>query len=181
MKNHFFYFLLLCVILAAACKDDDAKPADCPIQFSSSINMLTSPATRKKHPCDYITASKNGAQWAVHATSSFGFENDTLYVYGSGNEETLVLKLLFAGPGTYELEPKADDQYLKGDAYYYRTLGGDVIISQYVLAEKAVVEIAEYNEREKVIKGNFEFHFTQYSGSSTLDFKEGTFSVHLPH
>jgi hypothetical protein len=178
-----FYGLVFCVVIAG-CEGDDAKTTDCPIRFSSpvsnsSASVIANP-TPPTHPCDYITARKNDVEWTVHAKTSFGFENDTLYVHGSGNEETLGFRFLFTGPGTYEITAKADNRYFDSHAYYCTTVGLDVITSFYQLAQKATVEIVEYNETERVIKGHFEFSLSEYAGSSALRFEQGTFRVHLP-
>lgn len=181
MKN-VFLCLSFCVVLVGC--DDEVKTTDCPIQFTSvrpspSYSMMLNPVP-PEHQCDYITARKNGQAWTVRATTAFVEQNDTLYVHGFGHDETLAFKFLFTGPGTYEITAEANSGYLKGNAYYYTTVGGDVLISSYLLARDATVEIVEYNEIEKLIKGNFEFWFNERSGSSTMRFEQGTFSVHLP-
>lgn len=86
-----FYCLFFCVAMAG-CERDEAKTTDCPIRFSSSVfnsstSVIANPSP-PKHPCDYMTARKNGVEWAVYAKTTFGFENDTLYLPGSGAEET---------------------------------------------------------------------------------------------
>jgi hypothetical protein len=180
MKN-FVLHLFFCLVIVG-CKDDEVETIDCPVKLSSSYSSasVVANATPPKHPCDYITALKNGEEWTVWATTHFGSKNDTLYVGGVGNEETLSFKFHFTGPGIYEITTTANHQYLNGNAYYYTTIGLDVINARYLLAKKAIVEIVEYNKTEKMIKGNFEFSFNEYSGSSTYSFEQGTFSVHLP-
>lgn len=185
MKNLLLY-LALFIVAMAGCKDDDANPTDCPFLFTSSSNALSNTIGNPespKHPCDYLMTNKNGEQWTVHATSSFSSEGDTLYIHGHGHEESLGFKFFFTGTGTYELEPKGNDSYFRDNAYYYTTVGGDVIMSYYGLAEKGTFKIVEYIESEKVIKGNFELSLKKYSahsGPDTLKFYHGTFSVHLP-
>ena len=179
MKTIFFH-LFLCVVLLG-CEEDDANTSNCPIKFSSSTSQLLAPGSlTPAYPCDYIKARKNLEMWTVHAITSFGFQNDTLYVNGSGNEESLVFKFHFKGLGTYDIATKASDGYFNGNAYYYTTIGLDVITSMYILVQKSTVEIVEYNETEKTIKGNFKFYFKELSGSATLRMEQGMFSVHLP-
>lgn len=179
MKN-----LLLCSFTCAVllgCDRDDVKKTECPVEFSHSASTIVNPSP-PRYPCDYITAQKNGVSWTIHSTSSFAVENknDTLYIFGMGNEESLVFKLLFDGPGTYVLPAIASNRFFTDHAYYYTTIGGDVIASRYVLAQHAAIEVTEYNEEENAIKGNFEFLLIESDGLSSMDFRNGSFSVHLP-
>lgn len=177
MKNLIVYFFICAVLVG--CDKDDAESLGCPVEFSAAASTIANPSPAK-YPCDYITAQKNGKKWTMHSTATFGIDNDTLYVFASGTEETLGFKLLFNGMGTYQIPTVANNQTFRDHAYYYTTIGGDVIVSKYVLARQAAVEITEYNETEKIIKGNFGFQLNELEGSSSVNFTEGSFSVHLP-
>ena len=180
--------LVCCLVFSlvlGGCEDDDAPALfDCP--FTSSPPALAAsmdPPSPPKHPCDFVKAQKNGMQWSAHAATSFRTGSDTLNITAQVNEETLGIRFLFAGVGTYRILPVGLADYFNDNAYFYISVGRDVIIDHYNLLEEGHVQILEYNETENVIKGVFNLPLIQHPTSDapkTLLFTEGSFSVHLP-
>ena len=183
MKRILIYCLLFSLV-PAGCEDDAPSSFDCPsAPGPSAPSASMDPPSPPEHPCDFVMAQKNGTVWKAHAATYFIEGSDTLHITAHQNEETLGIRLLFTGTGTYRILPVPSARYFEDNAYFYITVGQDVIIDHYNLLEEGHLQIVEYNETQNLIKGVFNLPLIQYPTSGTpktLFFNEGTFSVHLP-
>lgn len=127
-------------------------------------------------PDDFIRAEKNTISWEGSASANFSqYTGDTLFIFGRGLEEALMMKIKFAGTGYYSLGKK--------QGYYYTTIGGDVVTSEYKTdggAYTGAVKITRYDETEEIIEGNFEVSLKQVrsnpqNGIDAVSFVRGRF------
>lgn len=183
MKRIILCAALLISVMLSCKDDDDAKAPDCGRNLTELYDTRIADPSPPKYPCDYLFAKKNGSDWNVYATTSYLNDSDTLVIYGMGSEKSLGMRLPFTGTGTYTIKSTAGPYYRNSDAYYYTTVGGDVITSYYTLNDTGTVEITEYNETQKLIKGRFHFTLKRQLGDAVpeeMTFTKGEFSVHLP-
>jgi hypothetical protein len=183
MKNRILHlaFLALTVI---SCKNDDQNIDDCNFSHNNSFSSMVANPEPPEHPCDYVSAEKNGELWKVHGITSYTLQGDTLNITGYNFDEQVTFKFFFTGPGSYDIAVTQRDNYYNGTAYYQTLLGGDVIMDYYDLQQTGTVQVSEYNESENLIKGTFQLVFEKRFGSSSkeeINFNNGKFSVHLPH
>ena len=113
-------------------------------------------------PDDFIVARKNGVTWEGHTEMVFDQNNnsDTLYIFGIGIDETLVMRIKFEGLGNYSLE--------KSHGTYYTTLGGDVLTSEYQTEGGNYiggVKITRYDKDARIVEGNFGVVLKQKRGN----------------
>lgn len=132
---------------------------------------------------NYIHAKKNNLEWSGITEIQLSKETDTLTIFGISNtpdDEVIVMKIKFEGPGEYHLT--------HNQAYYYRTIGGDVLISKYNIAPKTIgkIKILDYNEKDQVVEGYFQISLRKEWSNPTndieiLDFENGFFSGKISH
>lgn len=99
-----------------------------------------------------LTVVKDGLAWnALNVYTGFKplDTKDTLFIVGRNNEENIIIALKQKGAGSY--------QQTEFKAYYYTTIGLDVIINKYQMDDNPnnSIIISEYNETTKTIKGTF--------------------------
>ena len=103
-----------------------------------------------------VSAQKNNAAW-VAKNPYTGFVNanskDSVLIIAHAGEETLEIKFKSKGAGTY-LQPDLN-------AYYYTTIGFDVVISEYKLSNTPTNKliINSYDEGNNIITGQFNLTF----------------------
>ena len=140
--------------------------------FQFGLNALA------EAPEEFMSVKKNGLAWAGVPEMHLNKATSTLTLLGIANrpadEEVLILKLKFDGPGTYSLT--------KQQAYYYTTAKGHVLTSAYELASCAagVLEISGYDPAEMLLEGSFRMVLTKEQGgpetnAEALSFTEGRF------
>ena len=129
---------------------------------------------------DVIKAEKNGMSWEGHASANFSqYAGDTLFIFGQGAEEVLVMKIKFTGTGNYSLG--------KNQGNYYTTIGGDVLTSEYKTdggTYTGGVKITRYDEVEEIIEGNFIVSLKQIrsnpqNGIDAVSFTRGQFKTKI--
>ena len=99
-----------------------------------------------------FSAQRNEVNWSGQSEINLDNETDTLTLISIANipnDEVLVMKIKFQGVGQYTLT--------KNQAFYYSTVGRDVIVNKYKLAPNPVgqLEITKYDSGKKLIEGNF--------------------------
>lgn len=125
-------------------------------------------------PDEFVSVKKNGLAWAGVPEMHLNKATSTLTLLGIANrpadEEVLVLKLKFEGPGTYSLT--------KQQAYYYTTARGHVLTSAYKLASCAagVLEISGYDPTGKLLEGSFRMVLTKEQGGPETNVEAVTFT-----
>ena len=97
---------------------------------------------------------KNNVKWSGVPEIRINAETDSLTFFGTANasnDEVIVMKIKFQGLGQYTLT--------KNQAYYYSTVGGDVLMSKYKLAPNSIGQlvISKYDKDKKSIEGTFDF------------------------
>lgn len=149
-----------------------------------SVLFLFLTACGKKDCCvmpkqPFITAEKNSAHWTADPTSST-LVGDTVAIFGTNFsttlEETLSLQFKASAPGKYALKGK--------QAWYYNTVGRDVIVSEYQLDDTFAnsVEITAFNKDSNVIAGTFSVklkHTYPSDKPASLQFLNGKFQIQL--
>jgi len=146
--------ILLCLV-HAACKKDSAP----------GING--------------VNAKKDNVDWKSSSVST-GFKplatKDTLFIFGKSGEENIIITLVQKGKGTYTAnEIKAN---------FYATIGSDVLLGSYHLADvpNNKVVITDYDENSHTLKGSFNLVFKRTHGESvpdTLRFTDGKINTQL--
>ncbi|GLU53763.1 DUF6252 family protein [Dyadobacter frigoris] len=133
-------------------------------------------------PENYLfSAEKNDEKWTGTTEISLQApDSDTLTLLFKANNsnEVLWVKIKFNEIGSYPL---------KGNqAGYYSTVGGDVISSNYVMANGDVghLTVTKYNPAQKLIEGTFDISLTkQYANPENniniLKFANGCFKWKL--
>ncbi len=114
-----------------------------------------------------FSTKKNAVNWSGITEIRLNNETDTLTFLGIANrpnDEVVVMKIKFQGLGTYSLTQK--------QAYYYTTVGGDVLVSKYDLTPGATGQfvISKYDQEKQVVEGNFDLDLKNtwsYSGQDT--------------
>ncbi|SEO25037.1 hypothetical protein [Mucilaginibacter sp. OK283] len=153
--------------------------------FYATLLLLNSCA--KKKCCDFpvykdfILADKNGAAWNIPPSNS-AIKQDTFIVSGSniiaGTEERFGFKIRFDGLGYYEL---------KSNEAYYTFVKNNLTVSSYKLSltQGSTIAVFGANEKDKIIQGFFELHFTRMTGAGgpgqpdSIRFLNGKFKVRL--
>jgi hypothetical protein len=134
MKRAVFLSIIVCLLLAA-CKKDNP----------SAINE--------------IAFVKNSKTWSTTNVGT-GFKpletKDTLFIRAQDGEDNIIIAIKQRGAGTY--------QPTEFKAFYYVTIGMDVIIGQYQTYNDPgnSIVITDYDETNHVIKGTFQFVLTSY-------------------
>jgi hypothetical protein len=116
----------------------------------------------------HVSATKGTTDWAT-ANVTTGYKpldtKDTLFILAHNGEENIVIALKQKGVGTY--------QPAEFKAWYYTTIGLDVLIGRYALTSDAgnSVIITDYNETTHSVKGTFNILFksTYLYGASQSD------------
>ena len=143
-------------------------------QTPGALAFQFSPDAWAAAPDEFVSVKKNGLAWAGVPEMHLNKATSTLTLLGIANrpadEEVLILKLKFDGPGTYSLT--------KQQAYYYTTAKGHVLTSAYELASCAagVLEISGYDPAEKLLEGNFRLVLTKEQSSPETDAEVVTFT-----
>ncbi len=134
--------------------------------LSLSIASLLTCACKKENstqPEHAVSAKKNNTDW-VAKNPYTGFVNPTLkdsvLIIARVGEETLGIKFKSKGAGTY-LQPEVN-------AYFYTTVGLDVLVSEYKLSNTATNQliITSYDEGKNTMKGSFNLAFQKTRGDS---------------
>lgn len=102
---------------------------------------------------NYVSAKRNSLGWIGYPEIRIDNATDTLTFLGIANrpnDEVIVIKIKFEGIGSYTLT--------KDQGYYYTTVGGDVLTSEYRLSPNTVgqIVISKYEETTRSIEGSFE-------------------------
>ena len=123
---------ILLVLIVASCHEDNK------LGLTSTDNS--------------VLAKRNNVDWAGTTEIHLNHVTDTLTFMGIAsrpNDEVIVMKIKFNGIGSYSL--------IKDQGYYYSTVGGDVLTSEYKLAPNIAGQliISKYDPIEKLIEGNF--------------------------
>ena len=104
-------------------------------------------------PDNYVSAKRNNLDWVGSSEMALDRVTDTLTFLGIANrpnDEVIVMKIKFDGTGSYSLT--------KNQGYYYSTVGGDVLSSEYQLGPSSVGDfvISKYNQLSGYIEGRFD-------------------------
>lgn len=95
-------------------------------QLLPVLALLSCHESNLPHADNFISADRNGVEW--QGTCEMQLDaNDTLRIWGRAHEENLYMAVKFDGVGRYEVTSRR--------AWFYQTLGGDVLISEYTLPE----------------------------------------------
>lgn len=166
MKRLFFPAIVACLAVFASCRKETQGP-----------NTQTSPANNL-----FVAASFQGANWVAQPTTTFNSTNDSLTVKGfyQAANQTLVFKIQFNGPGTYNLTSSTQ-------AYYYRTDSAGVRTSFYKLDTTQTtnsVTITSFDPSIDIATGSFQLSLVKTSGNAsepnTADFTNGKLWVQVP-
>lgn len=124
-----------------------------------------------------VFAKRNNHDWIGTTEIQLDRVTDTLTFLGIANQpndEVVVMKIKFNGTGSYLL--------IKDQGFYYSTVGGDVLVSEYKLTPNAVGHfiISKYDSTEKLIEGSFEMSLKKERSNpenniDTYNFTHGTF------
>jgi len=134
--------------------------------LSLSIASLLLCACKKENSTkvEYtVSAQKNNTAW-VAKNPYTGFVNatlkDSILIIARIGEETLGIKFKSKGAGTY-LQPDVN-------AYFYTTVGLDVLVSEYKLSNNATNKliINNYDEAGNTMQGSFNLTFQKTRGDS---------------
>lgn len=114
-------------------------------------------------PDNSFSVNRNYFAWEGIAEIHLDDSTDTLTFLGVGsrpNEEIIVMKTKFYGPGTYPLT--------KNQGYYYTLIGGDVLTSEYTLAPNIAGQlvVSNYDSTKKILEGTFNVFLQKKSSSS---------------
>lgn len=124
-----------------------------------------------------VVAKRNNVDWIGTAEIYLDDVTDTLTFRGTANrpnDEVLVMKIKFNGVGSYSLKNR--------QAYYYSTIGGDVLSSEYELGTNVgEMVITKYEPEGKLLEGTFEMSLTKVRSNpanaiDTYDFSDGVFT-----
>jgi hypothetical protein len=128
-----------------------------------------------------FSIKKNGTVLTGDVTLRLDKTTDTLYIFAIAhkpNEEVIGMTIKFNGTGEYTLT--------KNQAFYYATVGGDVIVSEYKLPENttARVVISRYTTGDKIVEGTFTMTLHQSMSNppntiNILTLEEGTFKARI--
>lgn len=130
---------------------------------------------------EFVSARKNDVAWnglpEIHLNSA----TDTLTflaIANQPNDEVLFMKLRFDGAGVYELTGN--------QAYYYTTVGGDVLTSEYKLVSgvAGILYVENYNAAEHLLEGSFRLTLAKErsnpeNDTPTLHFTDGSFRGYI--
>ncbi|MDB5112575.1 MAG: hypothetical protein JWR67_3689 [Mucilaginibacter sp.] len=152
------------------------------LYLSIAIVCLLSASCRKDQVAvNGITATKDLTPWNTTDVYT-GFKplstKDTLFITGHNGEENIIIAIKQKGAGTY--------QPGEFKAYFYTTIGQDVIVSKYQLYNDPAntIVITDYDETKQIIKGTFTLVFkSTYIYNNTLPdkvtFTNGKISTQL--
>jgi hypothetical protein len=113
-----------------------------------------------------VFAKKNNVAWAaeIPTSTSMGAQSKrVISITARTGEETLNITFNNRGVGKYQ----STDLF----AYYYSTIGGDMVVSGYNLSKDASNEInvTSFDEAKNIMTGNFNLTLDKtYDGSNTL-------------
>jgi len=124
-----------------------------------------------------FSVQRNNVKWSGVPEIRLDAETDSLTFLGisnAPNDEVIVMKIKFQGLGQYTL--------IKNQAYYYSTVGGDVLTSKYKLAPNSIGQliVSKYDKDKKSIEGTFDIMLKNdwsYSENTidTLNLTDGNF------
>lgn len=166
MKHLFFPAIVACLAVFASCRKDTQGP----VNNSNPANDL------------FVAASFQGANWVAQPTTTFNSVNDTLTVKGfyQAANQTLVFKVRFGGPGTYNLGSSTQ-------AYYYTTGSTGAVTSFYKLDTTQTtnaVTITSFDPSIDIASGTFQLSFVKTSGDAsapnTASFADGKLWIQVP-
>jgi len=166
MKKIFFVLTIVCAALFVSCRKDTQSPNT----TSSPVNDL------------FVAANFQGINWVAQPITSFNAANDTLTVKGfyQANNQYLVFKVRFAGPGVYSLTNS--DQ-----ASFYTVNQSNATTSFYKLDTTKTtntVTITSFSPSIDIAEGDFQLSFVKTSGPSsspgTADFANGKLWIQVP-
>jgi hypothetical protein len=113
----------------------------------------------KQEVVNGITAQKGTINWNTTNVNT-GFKplaaKDTLFITGQNGEENIVIAIKQKGAGTY--------RPAEFKAYFYVTIGMDVILGQYQSYNDPgnTIVITDYDEANHIVKGTFNFVLHSY-------------------
>jgi hypothetical protein len=126
---------------------------------------------------NYVFAKRNDLAWIGYSEIHIDHATDSLILWGISNQpntEVIVIKIKFEGTGSYALTNR--------QGYYYSTIGGDVVTSEYKLPPNATgqVVISKYEQTRGFIEGSFEMSLKKErsnpdSGIDIYKFTKGIF------
>jgi hypothetical protein len=126
---------------------------------------------------NYVSAKRNAIDWTGYSEIRVDNVTDTLTFLGivnRPNDEVIVMRIKFDGTGSYALT--------HNQGYYYSTIGGDVLTSEYKLDPNGIGQfvISRYDPTEKSIEGSFEISLKKERSNpdnniDIYNFTEGTF------
>ncbi|MCF0058606.1 DUF6252 family protein [Dyadobacter sp. CY356] len=129
-----------------------------------------------------FSAEKNNEKWTGGTSLQLkSADSDTVsffFVANHPNDEVLVINVKFDGMGVYPLN--------RNQAFYYTTIGGDVISSRYAMSSEDTgrLVITKYDTIHKEIEGNFEISLKKQSANpennvDVLKFTNSSFKLKL--
>jgi hypothetical protein len=126
---------------------------------------------------NHVSAKRNNVNWIGSTEIRLDSVTDTLTFLGIANrpnDEVIVIKIKFTGAGSYSLT--------KSQGYYYSTVGGDVLTSEYGLAQNTGSQmiISKYDQSRRSIEGSFEMSLKKKRSNpenniDTYNFTQGSF------
>jgi len=146
------------------------------------LSVLTFSCTKQRDCCvlpyqPYITAEKNNVKWEAQVGTT-KIAPDSIAITGSQTEERLIMRIKFAGKGTYTLTGN--------QAQFFTTIGQDVLTSYYNVDNTAVstIEITEYDNNQAIITGTYSVTLKKAadrypSYPESVKFLKGKFSTYL--
>jgi hypothetical protein len=139
------------------------------------VALMSLGCTDSNDPVDSFTIMGGnwaGKSWAGDARAFLG-AGDTLWIGGDRGPEYVSLRVVVKGPGEYVLGP--------GAAKLIQTVGGDVLLAEYVTTTSAAgtLRITSYRGVGEIVEGQFDFEAATTSphGSygSNASMKDGYF------
>ena len=152
------------------------------LSLSIASLLLCACKKEKSIKAEYtVSAQKNNTAW-IAKNPYTGFVNTTLkdstVIIARIGEETLGIKFKSKGVGTY-VQPEVN-------AYFYTTVGLDVLVSEYKLSNTATnnLIINNYDEAGNTMKGSFDLTFQKTRGDSkyfpdSIVFKNGLLQAQI--
>ena len=147
------------------------------------LSVLTFSCTKKMDCCvlayqPFITAEKNNVKWDAQVGTT-KIAPDSIAITGTQTEERLIMRIKFAGKGTYTLTGN--------QAKFFTTVGQDVITSDYYVdnAAASTIQITEYDYNQAIITGTYSVALKKTSADrypsypESVKFLSGKFSTYL--
>lgn len=121
--------------------------------------LFTACKKDKQEVVNGLSAKKGTINWNTTNVNT-GFKplatKDTLFITAQNGEENIVIAIKQKGAGTYR-----PDEF---KAYFYATIGMDVIVAQYQSYNDPgnSIVITDYDEANHIVKGSFNFVLQSY-------------------